>query len=81
MLAPEGYKRRRIWELQVQATAELRVREAVDTQASFNFARYMKQRAELVNEALDRAVPLQYPEAITEAMRSAPVSASFALKA
>ncbi len=28
----------------------------------FSFKEYMMQRAELVNEAMDRAVPLQYPE-------------------
>lgn len=36
---------------------------------SFDFKQYMEERAQLVNEALDKAVPLQYPEAVTEAMR------------
>ena len=35
----------------------------------FNFGAYMKERAVLVNEALDRSVPLQYPEVIHESMR------------
>ncbi len=36
---------------------------------AFNFASYMKERAQLVNEALDKSVPLQYPEIINESMR------------
>ncbi len=36
---------------------------------AFNFAAYMKERATLVNEALDKSVPLQYPEIINESMR------------
>ncbi len=50
----------------------MKSREEVETSSavkSFKFKEYMYKRAELVNEALDRAVPLQYPEAVVEAMR------------
>ena len=57
--------------MQVTGAAELKSRE-VEAAATFDFKQYMQDRAELVNEALDRAVPLQYPEAVTEAMRCAP---------
>lgn len=42
---------------------------AVTVEETFNFAAYMKERATLVNEALDKAVPMQYPEIINESMR------------
>jgi hypothetical protein len=35
----------------------------------FDFGQYMNSRAEMVNSALDGAVPLQYPEVINESMR------------
>ena len=35
----------------------------------FDFKQYMGQRAELVNQALDASVPMQYPEIVTESMR------------
>ena len=35
----------------------------------FEFNSYVKEHAVLVNEALDRLVPLQHPEDITEPMR------------
>ena len=59
--------------LQVRSAAELKSREEVETSPavkSFKFKEYMMQRADLVNQALDKAVPLQYPEAVVEAMRS-----------
>ncbi len=37
--------------------------------AGFDFKRYMAQRAELVNRALDASVPIQYPELVNESMR------------
>lgn len=40
---------------------------------ALDFGEYMKQRAVLVNEALERSVPLQYPEVINESMRCARV--------
>lgn len=58
--------------LQVRSAAELKSREEVETSPavkSFKFKEYMMQRADLVNQALDKAVPLQYPEAVVEAMR------------
>lgn len=58
--------------LQVQATAEVLSRPDVQSHAErFNFKQYMVNRAELVNDALDAAVPLQYPEAVVESMRYA----------
>lgn len=39
------------------------------TEAKFDFETYMKGRAVVVNEALDAAVPVAYPETLTEAMR------------
>ena len=56
----------------MRSAAELKSREEVATTtklSSFNFKEYMVTRAQLVNEALDKAVPLQYPEEVTEAMR------------
>jgi hypothetical protein len=35
----------------------------------FDFKQYMAQRAELVNQALDASVPMQYPELVNESMR------------
>jgi len=35
----------------------------------FDFKEYLRSKAMAVNEALDRAVPLRYPERIHEAMR------------
>ena len=46
---------------------------AATNEEAFNFASYMKERAQLVNEALDKSVPLQYPETINESMRQAHV--------
>lgn len=58
------------WPVQVQATAEVLSRPDVQSQSErFNFKQYMVDRAELVNGALDAAVPLQYPEAVVESMR------------
>jgi hypothetical protein len=57
---------------QVRNSVEVAVAEkpaAVVEEAAFNFAAYMKERATLVNEALDKSVPLQYPEIINESMR------------
>ena len=42
---------------------------ATSTGARFDFGSYVKEHAVLVNEALDRLVPLQHPEDITEPMR------------
>lgn len=36
---------------------------------SFDFNQYMKERATLIDAALDKSVPLQYPEVINESMR------------
>ncbi|KAL4419453.1 hypothetical protein ABPG77_003566 [Micractinium sp. CCAP 211/92] len=42
---------------------------AVKAKPSFDFNGYMKERAQLIDAALDKSVPLQYPEVINEAMR------------
>ena len=57
--------------LQVRNSVETAVAEkmAATTDEAFNFGIYMKERAQLVNEALDKSVPLQYPETINESMR------------
>lgn len=56
---------------QVQATAEVLSRPDTHIHADrFNFKGYMASRAELVNEALEASVPLQYPEDVVESMRS-----------
>ena len=56
--------------LQIHATAEVLSRPDVHLKADrFNFKAYMAGRAELVNEALEVSVPLQYPEAVVESMR------------
>ena len=57
--------------LQVRNSVEAAVAEkvAATTDEAFNFGAYMKERAQLVNEALDKSVPLQYPEIINESMR------------
>lgn len=36
---------------------------------AFDFNMYMAERAQVIDAALDRSVPLQYPEVINEAMR------------
>ena len=43
--------------------------EQQGTAAGFDFKKYMMQRAQLVNAALDAAVPRQYPHLINDAMR------------
>jgi geranylgeranyl diphosphate synthase, type II len=56
----------------VRCAAEVSVRPESTTASaarSFDFKIYMGERAALIDEALDRAVPLQYPEVILESMR------------
>ncbi len=42
---------------------------AAEAATNFDFEAYMTDRAKKVNAALDAAVPLKYPEELTEAMR------------
>lgn len=35
----------------------------------FDFSKYMLDKAQRVNAALDASVPLKYPEVLTESMR------------
>lgn len=39
------------------------------TAATFDFESYMKERAQLVNKALDDSLPQRYPEVLLESMR------------
>lgn len=45
--------------------------QEVQTKSSsaFDFASYMTERGNLVNKALDAAIPVKYPEVLTESMR------------
>ena len=58
--------------VQVAATADVRV----SPKTQFDLQAYTKQQADLVNEALDRTVPLQHPESITDPMRCETSAAS-----
>lgn len=51
--------------------AEVSVRDATVAakKPSFDFKLYMADRAQIIDAALDKSVPLQYPEVINEAMR------------
>ena len=53
----------------MHSTAEAVAERPAAVEEAFEFGAYMKQRAVLVNEALERSVPLQYPEVINESMR------------
>ena len=56
--------------VQVQhAAAPAQTAQQAPPATAFDFASYSKQQAQLVNAALDRLVPLQHPESITEPMR------------
>jgi len=43
--------------------------QPTEAKASFNFQEYMGERAKIIDDALDRSIPEQYPEIIHEAMR------------
>lgn len=56
--------------LYVRCAAEVSIRPSESTtKPSFDFKTYMAERATLIDAALDRSVPVQYPEVITESMR------------
>ena len=42
---------------------------AVKSKPAFDFNQYMMQRAQIIDAALDKSVPMQYPEVINESMR------------
>ena len=42
---------------------------SVKSKPAFDFNQYMMQRAQIIDAALDKSVPLQYPEVINESMR------------
>jgi geranylgeranyl diphosphate synthase type II len=54
-------------QLRVAVTEE--VATAVKAGTEFDFASYMTERGALVNKALDAAIPVKYPEVLTESMR------------
>lgn len=49
--------------------AEVTAEQRTDAKLEFDFDKYVAQRAMLVNEALDKAVPQQHPATIHESMR------------
>lgn len=53
----------------MRCIAEVTVREEKTAKPSFDFNRYMGERAKLIDAALDKSVPMQYPEVINESMR------------
>jgi geranylgeranyl diphosphate synthase type II len=63
--SPTQCMRRRLLHV---ATAEAVTTRPIEA-PKFDFESYMVERAKLVNKALDQAVPLVYPETLTEAMR------------
>ncbi|KAK9814944.1 hypothetical protein WJX73_002733 [Symbiochloris irregularis] len=63
----QHYAQRHGRALSVEVTAAADTRVSPKTQ--FDLQAYTKEQADLVNEALDRAVPLQHPESITDPMR------------
>ena len=59
------------WQVRNSVEVAVADRPAAAGGDAFDFAAYMKERAMLMNDALDKSVPLQYPEAVTESMRCA----------
>lgn len=58
--------------LQARCIAEVTVKSEkaqAPAKQGFDFKRYMGERAQLIDAALDKSVPLQYPEIINESMR------------
>jgi hypothetical protein len=51
------------------AETSVRPDAAVKSKPSFDFNQYMMQRAQIIDAALDKSVPMQYPEVINESMR------------
>ena len=47
------------------------LRPRVAAAGAFDFGKYMLERAQWVNKALDEAVPQKYPDVLCEAMRCA----------
>jgi len=74
-LTPRIYIRRSVRALpsktpsaaRIVCTAETSVEEQKKT--GFDFNQYMGERAKLIDAALDKSVPMQYPEVINESMR------------
>ena len=52
---------------------------AAKKSGGFDFKQYMAERAVMIDAALDRSVPLQYPEVINEAMRYSLLAGGWAL--
>ncbi len=57
--------------LQARCIAEVTVKpeQPATAKPSFDFKKYMGERAQLIDAALDKSVPMQYPEVVNESMR------------
>lgn len=52
-----------------QAHTEASALHSPRTASAFNFETYMKDRATMVNKAMDEALPQRYPDVLLESMR------------
>ena len=55
--------------LQVHAAADLAEKAPGAATADFNFEQYMYKRGKMINQALDKALPMAYPPDVIESMR------------
>ncbi|KAK9865378.1 hypothetical protein WJX84_008435 [Apatococcus fuscideae] len=54
---------------QVHAAADLAEKPAEASLADFDFEKYSYQRSKMINQALDKALPMAYPPDVVESMR------------
>ncbi len=59
---------------QVHAAADLAQKPAESVLAGFDFEQYMLKRGKMINQALDKALPMAYPPDVIESMRCVHVS-------
>lgn len=55
--------------MQVNAAADLAQKAPESATADFNFEQYMYQRGKMINQALDKSIPMAYPPDVIESMR------------
>ena len=55
--------------VQVHAAADLAEKPAEASLADFDFEKYSYQRSKMINQALDKALPMAYPPDVVESMR------------
>ena len=55
--------------VQVNAAADLAQKAPESATADFNFEQYMYQRGKMINQALDKSIPMAYPPDVIESMR------------